>query len=148
MHFKGFKPIKLTGEPGPTVGDGHQDRCASDRNAALKTQRSKTVGLFATFTRGHRLPRGRSALVSSWCAATNALGRRGSAPKESGQIPRGLARLRTCLGGPLSPNDHGIRSAMPKGLDRSRSCASPPVLAPGRNSAPRVMADRAGHDLL
>ncbi len=43
---------------------GH--RCASDRNTALKTQRSKTVGLFATFTRDHRLPRGRllSALSS------------------------------------------------------------------------------------
>jgi hypothetical protein len=51
MRFKGFKPIKLTGEPSPTVGDGHQDRRASDGNAALKTQRSKAVGLFATFTR-------------------------------------------------------------------------------------------------
>jgi hypothetical protein len=41
MHFKGFKPIKLTGEPGPTVGDGHQDRCASDRKAALKQHSRK-----------------------------------------------------------------------------------------------------------
>ena len=56
MRFKGFKPIKLIGEPSPTVGDGHQDSRASDRNAALKTQRSKTVGLFATFTRGAARP--------------------------------------------------------------------------------------------
>jgi hypothetical protein len=34
-RFNGIKPIKLTSESGPTIGDGHQDRRVSDRNAAF-----------------------------------------------------------------------------------------------------------------
>jgi hypothetical protein len=80
---KGFKPVKLTGEPAPTVGDGHQDRRASDRIAARKTQRSKTVGLFATFTRGHvppdfRVPVG--AENQNGCPQGNTLSVRNSFP--------------------------------------------------------------------
>jgi hypothetical protein len=96
MRFKGFKPIKLTGEPGPTVGDGHQDRRASDRNAALKTQGCKTVGLFATFTRGHGPP---SSFLGWICGCCWAAGSPGSfiileKVSASGLPPPGFPRKR------------------------------------------------------